>query len=67
MNLIQAFKMAFKSISSKKMRSFLTMLGIIIGVGSVVIMVSVIQGQNKKNLEYLESQGTNTLSVQAYK
>ena len=44
MNLMQAFKMAFKSIASKKMRSFLTMLGIIIGVASVVIMVSVVQG-----------------------
>ena len=42
MNLMQAFKMAFKSIASKKMRSFLTMLGIIIGVASVVIMVSVV-------------------------
>ena len=41
MNLWQAFKMAFKSISMKKTRSFLTMLGIIIGVASVVIMVSV--------------------------
>ena len=67
MNLIQAFKMAFKSISAKKMRSFLTMLGIIIGVASVVIMVSVIQGQNKKSLEYYESQGTNKLTVQAYR
>ena len=41
MNLWQAFKMAFKSIAMKKTRSFLTMLGIIIGVASVVIMVSV--------------------------
>ena len=43
MNLLQAFKMAFKSIACKKTRSFLTMLGIIIGVASVVIMVSVVQ------------------------
>jgi putative ABC transport system permease protein len=67
MNLPQAFKMAFKSIFSKKMRSFLTMLGIIIGVASVVIMVSVIQGQNQKSLEYYESQGTNKLTVSAYR
>ena len=67
MNFTQAFKMAFKSVSAKKMRSFLTMLGIIIGVASVVIMVSVIQGQNKKNMEYFESQGTNKLTVSAYK
>ena len=57
MKLWQAFKMAFKSISMKKMRSFLTMLGIIIGVASVVIMVSVVQGQNRKNMEYFEKMG----------
>jgi len=66
MNLWQAFKMAFKSISMKKTRSFLTMLGIIIGVASVVIMVSVVKGQNKKNMEYFEKMGDNKISVQAY-
>ena len=59
--------MAFKSISMKKGRSFLTMLGIIIGVASVVIMVSVIMGQNKKSMEYYEKQGDNKISVNAYK
>ena len=66
MNLAQAFKMAFKSISSKKTRSFLTMLGIIIGVASVVIMVSVVQGQNRKNMEYFEKMGDNKIQVYAY-
>ena len=66
MNLWQAFKMAFKSISMKKTRSFLTMLGIIIGVASVVIMVSVVQGQNKKNMEYFEKMGDNKITVSAY-
>jgi putative ABC transport system permease protein len=58
--------MAFKSIAMKKTRSFLTMLGIIIGVASVVIMVSVLQAQNRKNLEYLEKQGDNKITVSAY-
>ena len=66
MNLLQAFKMAFKSIACKKTRSFLTMLGIIIGVASVVIMVSVVQGQNQKNLEYFEKMGNNKINVDAY-
>jgi len=66
MNLWQAFKMAFKSISCKKTRSFLTMLGIIIGVASVVIMVSVVQGQNRKNMEYFEKMGDNKITVSAY-
>ena len=66
MNLWQAFKMAFKSIALKKTRSFLTMLGIIIGVASVVIMVSVVQGQNKKSMEFFEKMGDNKITVQAY-
>ena len=67
MNLKQAMKMALKSIWGKKMRSYLTMLGIIIGVAAVVIMVSVIQGQNKQTMQYFESQGTNKIDVQANK
>ncbi|MCI8989675.1 MAG: multidrug ABC transporter permease, partial [Lawsonibacter sp.] len=66
MNLWQAFKMAFKSIAMKKTRSFLTMLGIIIGVASVVIMVSVMQGQAKKNMEYFEKMGDNKITLYAY-
>ena len=66
MKLWQAFKMAFKSISMKKTRSFLTMLGIIIGVASVVIMVSVVQGQNRKNMEYFEKMGDNKINIYAY-
>ena len=42
-----------RSIAMKKTRSFLTMLGIIIGVASVVIMVSVMQGKAKKSMEML--------------
>ena len=66
MNLAQAFKMAFKSIAMKKTRSFLTMLGIIIGVASVVIMVSVVAGQNKQNMAYMEMMGNNQVDVNAY-
>ena len=66
MNIWQAFKMAFKSISMKKTRSFLTMLGIIIGVASVVIMGSVVQGQNRKTMEFYEKIGDNKITVYAY-
>ena len=66
MNLWQAFKKDFKSISMKKTRSFLTMLGIIIGVASVVIMVSVVQGQNRQTMEMFEKLGDNKITVQAY-
>ena len=40
--MLQSFKLAIKSIWSNKMRSFLTMLGIIIGVASVIILVSLV-------------------------
>ena len=39
--MLQSFKMAIKSILGNKMRSFLTMLGIIIGIGSVIAIVSI--------------------------
>lgn len=66
MNLMQAFKMAVKSILAKKMRSLLTMLGIIIGIAAVMIIISVIGGVNKKQMEYYESMGTNKITVYAY-
>ena len=66
MKLGQAFKMAFKSISNNKGRAFLTMLGIIIGVASVMAIVSVLMGQNKLTMQMYEAQGTNKVSVYAY-
>ena len=50
---------------SNKGRAFLTMLGIIIGVAAVMIMVSVVQGQNKAMKEYYEAQGTNKITISA--
>lgn len=67
MNIGQSFKMAIKSIWGKKARSALTMLGIIIGVAAVVIMVSLIQGMNKKTMERFESMGDNKIEIYASK
>jgi putative ABC transport system permease protein len=67
MNVRQGFKMAVKSIFSNKVRSFLTMLGIIIGVAAVVILVSVVPGQNKKIKENFEAMGTNKINVSAFR
>ena len=63
MNLKQAFKMAMKSISSSKMRTFLTMLGIIIGVCAVIVLVSVVQGSTGKITDSIESLGANSITV----
>lgn len=63
MNLAQALKMAWKSIRQNKMRSFLTMLGIIIGVAAVISLVSVGQGATAKVTEQVQGLGTNLITI----
>ncbi|MFD0712598.1 ABC transporter permease [Paenibacillus sp. GCM10027626] len=63
MNIGQAFKMAAKSIMGNKMRSLLTMLGIIIGVTAVIALVSLGQGATKAVTDQVASLGTNLLTV----
>ncbi|GIP49618.1 ABC transporter permease [Paenibacillus sp. J53TS2] len=63
MNLLQSVKMAWKSIAGAKIRSFLTMLGIIIGVSSVITLVSVGQGTTSQITDQLEGLGTDLLTV----
>lgn len=62
----QAVKMAVKSILAKKGRSFLTMLGIIIGIASVMTIVATVEGYNRKMMEAFEAQGTNRITVSLY-
>lgn len=61
--MLQSFKLALKSIWSNKMRSFLTMLGIIIGVASVIILVSLVNGYMSTVVESFASMGVNQMSV----
>lgn len=61
--MLQSFKLALKSIRSNKMRSFLTMLGIIIGVASVIILVSLVNAYMSYMTESFASLGTNQISV----
>ena len=63
MNLKQSFILALKSLQTSKMRSFLTMLGIIIGVAAVIILVSVIDGFKSDLVGQFESLGSNLLTV----
>jgi putative ABC transport system permease protein len=60
---LQAYKMAMKSIFSNKIRSFLTMLGVIIGVGSVIIAVGFAQGSTSSITSSLSSLGTNLINI----
>ena len=58
--------MALDSIRSHKLRSFLTVLGIVIGVMTVIGMVSVIQGLNRSFRSELESAGSDLIFIQKY-
>jgi macrolide transport system ATP-binding/permease protein len=59
----EAFAMALRSMNAHRMRTFLTMLGIIIGTASVVCVVALGQGSQKKILEQISDLGTNTLYI----
>ena len=63
MSIKNTLKMAMKSIFANKMRTFLTMLGIIIGVFSVIVMVSVGQGATSDVTSKIEEMGSNLLNV----
>lgn len=63
MKLTNTLKIAFKNILKNKMRSILTSLGIIIGVGSVVVMVAIGTGSQQKIKEQIASLGSNLLIV----
>ena len=63
MMLYQSFKMALKAIAGNKMRSFLTVLGVIIGVMAVVVLVSIGQGANSSVVESIEGMGTNLITA----
>ncbi|MCB7319768.1 ABC transporter permease [Lacrimispora sp. 210928-DFI.3.58] len=61
--MLQSFKLALKSIWGNKMRSFLTMLGIIIGVAAVIILVSIVNGYMGSMVENFTSMGVNRITV----
>lgn len=62
MNVWESIKMAFDSIFAHKLRSFLTMLGIVIGVASVIIIVSIGQGGEAQLTKAFAGTG-NTITV----
>ncbi len=64
MKFIESFVMAMKSLSSNKLRSLLTMLGIIIGVGAVISLMSIGRGAQAQLTSIYEQQGTNVIFVQ---
>ena len=63
MRFTKLIKVAMSSVWSNKMRSFLTMLGIIIGISSVIILVGMGEGTKKRVIEQIEKLGTNLITV----
>ena len=63
MNLYNLFKISIRAVGNNKMRSFLSMLGIIIGVAAVIIMMSIGQGSKESIRSELSTMGTNLLTI----
>jgi len=63
MNIIESFKIALTSLASNKMRSLLTMLGIIIGVGAVIALQSIGEGVVASSMARLTANGTNLITI----
>ena len=63
--VLQSMKIAFRALRVNKLRSALTMLGVIIGVGAVIAMVAVGSGATKRIQEQIASIGSNVIIIQA--
>ncbi len=66
MHFTQSIKLAFQAVWAHKLRSFLTLLGVIFGVATVIVVVSLIEGFNKYVDEKIANIGTNAFSVQKF-
>ena len=63
MNLLASFRIALRALQANKLRSALTMLGIIIGVGAVIAMIAVGSGARERIAEQIRSIGSNVIIV----
>ncbi len=63
MNILRTIRVSLRALGRNKMRSFLTALGIIIGVGAVIATISIGQGAKREVEKRFESMGTNLLFV----
>ena len=63
MSIANLLKVALKAILNNKARSFLSMLGIIIGVAAVIVMMAIGQGSKESIHQELSTMGTNLLTI----
>lgn len=64
--IFQSMKMAWESVISNKLRTFLTMLGIIIGVLALVVLVSIVTGATSQVTDVISSMGTDKLQISIF-
>ena len=64
--IIETFRQAIQNVWSNKLRTFLTMLGIIIGVMAVIVIVGLGNGMTQSMRDSFSSLGTNTLNIQVW-
>lgn len=64
--MLENIRLSFQGLWSHKMRSFLTMLGIIIGIAAIIAIVSTIKGTNEQIKENLIGSGENTVNIRLY-
>ena len=64
--IFETFRQAIQNVWSNKLRTFLTMLGIIIGVMAVIVIVGLGNGMTKSMRDSFSALGTNTLSIQVW-
>ncbi|MBC7188691.1 ABC transporter permease, partial [Candidatus Aerophobetes bacterium] len=63
MDIRETFRSALDGLSANKMRSFLSILGIVIGIAAVVAIIAITQGSQRRVLENIRSLGTNLITV----
>src|SRR5580658_3121184 len=63
MNLLYSIKTAFANLRANKLRSLLTMLGVIIGVGAVIVMVAIVQGASARVTDEFKQLGSSLIIV----
>lgn len=64
--IIETFRQAIQNVWSNKLRTFLTMLGIIIGVMAVIVIVGLGNGMTKSMRDSFSAMGTNTLNINVW-
>ena len=63
MALLEFLKLALFAITRNKMRAFLTMLGIIVGVGAVIAMIGIGEGSKRASIALIQNMGSNMLTI----